>query len=292
MNGDTAMTTALVALGRLRMTPARILTLVIGVPLVLGLIGWTGFGVIADLGQASFSISNTVPVDHGQLVANVASGNVTVRPVAGTTAHLAANVQYTLIRPAVTESTTASGTTIGLNCHMQIDNCALDATLSVPYNTAVTLSSRGGDIAIAGTGGNVSLSSDGGNVTVSGVGGNASVSTGGGDLTASTLAGQLRFDTEGGNVNADTLTAPYLQAESGGGDVSLVFTKPPGYLDITSDGGNVNVVLPPGATTYRVSTTPDGGNVTGGVPTSNSASDTITIASGGGDISISITGAS
>src|ERR1019366_7697930 len=163
------------------------LTLVIGVPLVLGLIGWTGFGVIADFGQASFPVSSyTMPVDHGQLVANVA------------------NVQYTLIRPAVTDSTTASGTTIGLNCHMQIDNCALDATLSVPYNTAVTLSSGGGDIAIAGTGGNVSLSSDGGNVTVSGVGGNASVSTGGGDLTASTLAGQLRFDTEGGNVNADT----------------------------------------------------------------------------------------
>jgi hypothetical protein len=287
MNGDTAMTTALVAPGRLRMTPARILTLVIGVPLVLGLIGWTGFGVIADFGQASFPVSSyTVPVDHGQLVANVASGNVTVRPVAGTTAHLAANVQYTLIRPAVTEGTTASGTTIGINCHMQIDNCALDATLSVPYNTAVTLSSGGGDIAIAGTGGNVSLSSDGGNVTVSGVGGNASVSTGGGDLTASTLAGRLTFDTQGGDINADTLTAPYLQADSGGGDVSLVFTKPPGYLDITSDGGDVTVVLPHGATTYRVATTPDGGNVSGGVPTSSSASDTITIESGGGDISI------
>jgi hypothetical protein len=287
MNGDTAMATALVAPGHLRMTRARILTLVIGVPLVLSLIGWTGFSFIAGFGQASFSISSyTVPVDHGQLVATLASGNVTVRPVAGTTAHLAANVQYTLSRPAVTESTTASGTTIGLNCHLQIDNCSLNATLSVPFNTAVTLSTGGGDIAIAGTGGNVSLSSDGGNVTVSGVGGNASVSTGGGDLTASTLAGQLRFDTEGGNINADTLTAPYLKAESGGGDVSLVFTRPPGNLDITSDGGNVTVVLPHGATTYRVATTPDGGNVTDGVPTSTSASDTITIDSGGGDISI------
>jgi hypothetical protein len=268
MNGDTAMTTALVAPGRLRMTPARILTLVIGVPLVLALIGWTGFSVVAVFGQASFPVSYTVPVDHGQLVANVASGNVVVRPAAGTTAQLSGTVHYTLTRPDIIERSTASRTTIGLNCHIHIDNCGLDATLSVPYDTAVTLSSAGGD------------------VVISGVGGSASVSTGGGDLTASTLAGRLTFDTEGGNINASFLTAPYLHAESGGGDVSLVFTKPPGNLDITSDGGNVTVVLPHGATTYRVATNPEGGNVTGGVPTSDSASHTITIASGGGDISI------
>jgi len=268
------------------MTPARILTLAIGVPLILSLIGWTGFSVIAEVGQASFPISYTVPVDHGQLVANVGSGNVTVRPVAGTTAHLAGNVQYSLVRPGITERTTASGTTLGLSCHLHTGNCGLDATLSVPYDTAVTLSSGGGDIALAGIGGPVNLSSSGGNVTVSGVGGNASVSAGGGDLTASTLAGRLTFDTEGGNINADTLTAPYLRAESGGGDVSLVFTRPPGSLNIASDGGNVTVVLPHGATTYRVATTPDGGNVSVGVPTSDSATDTITISSSGGDITL------
>jgi Putative adhesin len=250
MNGDTVMTTALMAPGRLRMTPARILTLVIGVPLILSLIGWTGFTVIAEVGQASFPVSYTVPVDHGQLVANVASGDVTVRPVAGTTAHLAGHVQYSLVRPGITERTTASGTTLSLSCHLQTGNCGLDATLSVPYDTAVTLSSEGGD------------------------------------LTASTLTGRLTFDTAGGNINGDTLTAPYLHAESGGGDVSLVFTKPPGNLDITSDGGNVNVVLPHSATAYRVATSPDGGNATDAVPTSDSASNTITIQSGGGDISI------
>ena len=257
MNGDTIMTTARLAPGRLRMTPARILTLVIGVPLVLALIGWTGFGVVAEFGQAGFPVSYTVPVDHGQLVAHVASGNVTVQPAAGTagttagtTAHLTGNVHYSLIRPDIINRITVTSTTIGLNCRTQLGNCELDATLSVPYDTAVTLSS------------------------------------GGGDLTASTLAGQLRFDTEGGNIDGDTLTAPYLHAESGGGDVTLVFTKPPGDLDITSDGGNVTVVLPRGATTYRVAITPDVGNFSGGVPTSDSASNTITIDSGGGDISL------
>ena len=286
MNGDTAMTTARLAPGGLRMTPARILTLVIGVPLVLALIGWTGYGVVAEFGQASFPVSYSVPVEHGQLVAHVASGNVTVRPVAGNAAQLTGSVQYSLIRPGITHSTTAGGTTIGLNCHIQTGNCTLNATLSVPYHTAVTLSSGGGDISMASTGAPVTLSSAGGNVTVSGVDGNASVSTGGGDLTASALAGQLRFGTEGGNINADTLTAPYLHADSGGGDVTLVFTRAPGYLDITSDGGNVNVVLPHDATTYRVATTLDGGNLSGEVPTSATARDTITIDSGGGDITL------
>jgi len=272
-----AMTTAQLAPGRLRMTPARILTLVIGVPLVLALIGWTSFSVVAEFGQAGFPVSYTVPVDHGQLVADVASGNVTVRSAAGTTAHLTGNVHYSLVRPDITSTITASRTTIGLNCHMQIGNCGLDATLYVPFTTAVTLSTGGGDIAVGGTGGPVTLSSAGGNVSVSGVGGNASVSTGGGDLTASTLAGQLRFDTEGGNIDAYALTAPYLHAQSGGGDVTLVFTKPPGNLDITSEGGNVNVILPHGATTYRVATTLDGGNLSGRKATQKEAAATVAV---------------
>jgi DUF4097 and DUF4098 domain-containing protein YvlB len=334
MNGDTAMTlpitgpitglpaTGLSAPGRLRMTPARVLTLVIGVPLVLALIGWTGFGVVTEFSQASFPVSYAIPVNHGQLVASIADGNLTARPGPGNTGRLTGNVQYTLIRPAMSASTTASGTTIGVNCHIQVGNCGLNATLLVPGHTSVTLSTGGGDMTVSGTGGNVSLSSAGGDVavsqvagsasvssgggdmTVSGTGGNvslssaggdvalsqvpgsASVSTGGGDLTASILAGRLTFQTEGGDVSADTLTAPYLYADSGGGDVSLVFTRPPGYLDIMSDGGNVTVVLPHGSPAYDVVTTTDGGNLATGVPTSSSASDKITINSGGGDISV------
>jgi hypothetical protein len=76
--------------------------------------------------------------------------------------------------------------------------------------------------------------------------------------------------------------------QSGGGDVTLIFTRPPTNLHVTAEGGNVNVVLPPGDTKYDIFT-PDtsGGNVS--IPpalVSAKSHDTITVDSGGGDISI------
>jgi len=291
MNGDTAMTTALPAPSAqrapgLRMTPGRILTLAIGIPLAVILIAWTSFSIVAQIGQASFPVSYTIPVHHGQLVTDVASGNVTVRQGGGNTAHLTGIVQYSLIRPSITENTTASGTTVDLRCHIQVGNCGLNAALSVPARTDVTLSSGGGDQTVSGLAGNVALSSDGGNIAVSDVGGNASVSTGGGDLAASGLAGRLTFSTGGGNISGNPLASLYVNAQSGGGDVSLVFTQPPRNLDIVSGGGNINVVLPHGDTAYDISTSSGGGNISEPVNINASAPDKITVDSGGGDISI------
>ena len=86
--------------------------------------------------------------------------------------------------------------------------------------------------------------------------------TGGGDLTASGLTGNLAVFAEGGNVDAEALISAPGRGASGGGDVTLVFNQPPTNLQISAQGGNINVVLPPGNTTYDIAT-PDtqGGNV-------------------------------
>ena len=43
----------------LRMTPGRWITLLIGVPIALAFIGWSGFSLVAGIGQASFAVSTT-----------------------------------------------------------------------------------------------------------------------------------------------------------------------------------------------------------------------------------------
>ena len=53
------------------------------------------------------------------------------------------------------------------------------------------------------------------------------MSSGGGNLTAGDLAGHLQFTTDGGDINGTGLTAPALNVESGGGNVTVAFTKPP-----------------------------------------------------------------
>lgn len=277
------MTSILPASGALRMTPARVLTLAIGVPVILALIGWTGFSFVSQAARASFPVSYPMAIQQGQLTVGVNSADITVRQDNDNTARLAGTVHYGLFRPRVT----SSGNEVTVKCPGISDNCGLSTTLDVPRLAGLTLSSGGGDLTVPGVAQTVNLTSDGGDVSVSGVAGAATVRTGGGDLTAGDLSGTLKFTTDGGDVNGNGLAAPTLSTDSGGGDVTLVFTKVPANLNIISAGGDVNIVVPRGATAYRVIATADGGDDSVTVPTNSSAGSQITVDSGGGDITIS-----
>lgn len=232
---------------RLRMTPGRWMALLIGVPVALALIGWTGFSFVAQFGRASIPVYDTsLLVRHGQLSVNAGGGNVTVRP--GQAARLAGTVTYSLVRPVISQN----GSGISLRCRLVIDGgCDLSATLTVPPRTGLTLS------------------------------------TGGGDLTADDLASTLSFSTEGGNVNGTAVSSSSVTVVSGGGDVTLAFTRPPANLVINAYGGNVNVVLPHDGSGYDVTATTDGGNFNHSIDMNSLSPDKITIDSGGGDINLS-----
>ncbi len=314
--------------GRLRMTPGRWVALAVGVPAALALIGWTGFSLVTTVARGSYPFSYTVPVSRGQVAVNITTGNITLREAPGSsTARLTGIVQYGLVRPGISESTTSTGANIGMNCDGIDTDCGMSATLDVPARTAVTLWSNGGDITASDFSNGVSLSSAGGNVSATDLAGNLRLDTGGGDLTATGLTGTLQVGTEGGNIdagnwtssgtmNVDTgggdLTVDGLSGNlqlatdggnvdasevassmvglnSGGGDVTLTLIQVPHNLQITAEGGNVTLVLPPGRATYDISTPGlDGGNTD--IPSSLvnlSSTDKITIDSGGGDITVS-----
>jgi hypothetical protein len=313
--------------GTLRMSPGRWAALAIGVPVALALIGWTGFSLVNAVAKGSYPFSYPVPVRDGQVTMNVNLVNVTVRQSSGGTAQLAGVVQYGLFRPGITENLTSGGTVFGVNCDRVPGNCDANASLDVPAKTAVTLSSGGGDIGVSGVASSMALSADGGNVTASNLNGGLRLDTGGGDLTGSGLTGTIQISTEGGNVtasnlngsgtmrldtgggdltgnaftgnllvvtdggnvNADAVDSHQVSIGSGGGDITLAFTQPPQNLRVTTDGGNVTVILPQDSTRYDIST-PDtqGGNVTYPSTLVSPGSDhVIVVDSGGGDISIS-----
>jgi hypothetical protein len=232
---------------RLRMTPGRWMALLIGVPVALALIGWTGFSFVAQFGRASIGVYDTnLLVQHGQLSVNAGGGDVTVRP--GQAARLVGTVTYSLVRPVISQN----GSGINLRCRLVIDGgCDLAATLTVPPRTGLTLS------------------------------------TGGGDLTADDLASTLSFTTDGGNVNGTAVSSSGVTVVSGGGDVTLAFTRPPANLVINTYGGNVNVVLPHDSSGYDVTATTDGGNFNHSIDMNSLSPDKITIDSGGGDINLS-----
>ena len=93
----------------------------------------------------------------------------------------------------------------------------------------------------------------------------------------------------GVSANLDVPAQTGVTLWSNGGDVTLRFTQIPQNLQITSQGGNVNVILPPGGTTYDISTPGLSGgkvNILSSLVDSKSPHK-ITIDSGGGDVTVS-----
>jgi hypothetical protein len=268
----------------LRMTPGRWVTLAIGVPIALAFIGWSGFSLVAAIGQASFPVSTTIPVEHGRLVASTGGGDLTVHQgqVSGATARLTGTVQYSLVRPDFT----VTGNGISLHCRLPTGNCGLNATLDVPSHTSVDLTSGGGDMQVSGIQGNVRLDSGGGDAGISAIDGTADVLTGGGNLTASDLGGVLAFTTSGGDVDGSALFSPHVTTGSGGGNVSLVFTQVPDYVKVSSSGGDITIVVPHGNTSYAITSNASGGDYHSTVPTNNASRHRVQVDSGGGNISI------
>jgi Putative adhesin len=268
----------------LRMTPGRWAALAIGVPIIVAMIGWSAFSLVAGIGRASFPINTSVPVQDGRLVASTGGGDITVHQDQARSgkARLVGTVQYSLVRPRLR----ISGGNVSLACNVPTGNCGLNATLDVPRDTAVNVRSEGGNMQVSDIDRDVTLDSSGGDVTVSGIGGIADVTTGGGNLTVSQLGSIRQFSTDGGDVNGRDLFAPRVTADSGGGNVTLRFTRVPAHLSIKSDGGDIAVVLPLGSTSYAITYSTDGGDYSAQVPTSRSSGNTIDVHSGGGNISI------
>ena len=269
----------------LRMTPGRWVTLLIGVPIALAFIGWSGFGLVADIGQASFPVSATIPVEHGRLVASTGGGDITVHQgqLSGGAARLTGTVRYSLVRPHFT----ANDSGVSLHCGLPTGNCGLNATLDVPPRTMLDLTSGGGNMNVSGIQGNVMLDSAGGDVGISGIGGTANLLTGGGNVTAGSLGGILTFTTSGGDVDGSGLFSRHVTMSTGGGNVSLVFTQVPDDVTISSSGGDINIVLPHGGTAYAITAHTAGGDYSApGVPTNDASGNKIKIDSGGGNVSI------
>ena len=254
---------------RLPMTPGRIAALAIGVPVCLALVGFGGLSLVAQIGQGQFPVHEVVPVSGGQVSAHLGGGDVLIRQEGTEQATLNGTAHYSLWRPAFTVQRAGGGVTFGYNCRMAVGNCSLDSTLSVPTGTAVSVSTEGGNATITGTTGTVTMSS------------------GGGDLTANHTAGNLTLSTDGGNINGTALTDARVTANTSGGDIQIQFASVPRNVTVHTDGGNVTIIVPRGATPYKLSAHSDGGTVTDNTMLTNPNSpNVITASSSGGDVTI------
>jgi Putative adhesin len=234
----------------LPLTRGRRVALAIGVPLCLALTANTGLSIVANVGRGTVPLSYRVPVTAGRVTVTASGGNVVLRQGSGRQASLVGTGSYSLVRPDVTERLAGGGAQFGYSCPVPEGTCELNATLSVPAGTAV------------------------------------SVSTGGGSVSASGVSGDLALSTGGGGIQATGVAAAQVTADTGGGGISIVFTQVPRDVHVSTGGGDITIVVPPGNAQYNVHANTDGGNPSVSVPANSTSRNVITATTGGGGITI------
>jgi hypothetical protein len=272
--------------GRLTITPARRAAILMGVPIVFLIFIANGFSAVSGVSQASFPVSGTVPLLAGKLTMNFGGGGGTLRgsDVPSAMARVVAGtVTYHIARPTLRM---VPGN-ISLDCPVVDEgNCSLNATVGVPAGTALAVTTGGGDLSAIGLAGDATLDTNGGNLTVTGATGDLALDSGGGEISAGHISGPVvTISADGGNIGGTAVSAATVTATSGGGEVTLTFTTIPRHLNVNADGGNVTIVVPPGS--YAVNANADGGSLANSIPSTRGAGNTITVSSGGGDISLS-----
>lgn len=295
--------------GRLPLTAGRIAALVIGVPVCLALVANTGFSLLAPFAEGSYHVGYSwSPASTRSVTVNSAGGQLSVQPTTAGRVTLAGTAHYSFIRSTVTEQTAGGDTTVRYHCvTLPSGNCALDATLGVPAGLPVTASTDGGNASVSGISAPVTLSTGGGDLSADHITGPLTLNTDGGDISASDITapsfsassggGEIQaatidsptvtIFTDGGNIQVTGVTAGKVSASTGGGGIYIVFASVPRNVRVTTSGGDITLVLPPGKTEYNVvNPHTDGGTVSVGVSTSPSSANTISATSGGGDITV------
>jgi hypothetical protein len=252
----------------LPMTTGRRVALAIGVPLCLALTANTGLDLVANVGRGKIPVDYHIPAAAHRVSVTSSGGSVLLRQIAGGQASIAGTATYSLTRPHITERLTAGESVFGYRCVFWEGPCGFDGTVSVDGGTAVSVSTGGGNVTADGTSGTVSLS------------------TGGGAVAADRVSGDLALSTGGGDVQATGVAAAQVSADTGGGDVEIVFTQVPRNVQVSTGGGNITIVVPPGSTQYHVSASTGGGSVNDGVPQNTNSPRVIDATSGGGNITI------
>lgn len=289
----------------LPMTPARWVILALGLPVVLALIGWTGFSAVAQADQATYRVHVNVPASGGQTRVTIDNAAAAFRPGFGDRISLNGTLRESLTRPSFSWRSSASGLTLHSQCSVWTGFCSLDYNITAPAGLPLTVSDGSGNLSASGFGGHVTLSDDSGNLGASRLAGKISLSSGSGDITASALnGGTVQLSDGSGNITASGVSGGAVQLSNGSGDIvvsglaapdvvgkdasgdlTLTFTKVPKRVNVTDESGDITLVLPPGPTSYQVEASSTTGSTNLSVKHSTSSPNVIIA----GDISGSIT---
>jgi hypothetical protein len=295
----------------LPLTPVRRAVLAAGLPVVLAVIAFAGYGwvkgtvtYLAGQSQVGYSVRFGVPAAGGRVRVTGGNSDLTVRPGTGRRILVRGHLSGSFYRPSFSYRSTAAGLALDPQCRVPTGTCTMDFGLTVPAGLPVGVSDTLGAVDASGLHGTVTLSDNSGNLTASRLTGTVHLSDSFGTINAASLDGSIRLDNNSGDIQADGVTgdtrlqdsfgnisvtglaAAAVVAGNNSGDITLRFAVVPRRVDVTDSFGDITLVLPAGTAAYHVTTRNLFGSTSVSVPRSPAARNVITVSNNSGNITI------
>lgn len=272
----------------LPMTSVRWVTLALGLPVALALIGLSSLTAVALADQARYRVHVSAPASGGQARVMINNADVTVRPGPGDRISVSGTLRGSLSPPTFAWRSDASGLTLDSHCWSWAGTCSLAYDIAAPAGLPLMLSDGSGNLNVSGFAGHVTLSAGSGDLDASRLAGTISLTNGSGDITASGLdGGSVELSNGSGDIVINGLAATDVAGDDGSGNITLTFTKIPRRVDVTEASGNITLVLPRGPTYYHVEASSESGSTSVSVNRRPSSPYVITASSGSGNVTIS-----
>lgn len=251
-------------------TSGRVTALAIGLPLVLGVVGFQAFDMVGLMAQTSEHHEASYPWQGGEIALDISSGGVTVVTGDSNTVGVSYTEHYQLRKPTVSATQVGAGLQLKARCPGVFfsNNCDINYTLTVPSSAKMTIHTGNGGVRIADLTGVVSLN------------------TGNGGISLTNVGGDVQARTGNGGVHAIGLRSSTFQVHTGNGGVNLQWATAPMSVSVTSGNGGVQLNVPSGTGPYRVDVSSGNGGREVTVPTSANAAASIVVHTGNGGIRV------
>src|SRR5262245_11504245 len=159
----------------LHMNPARRRALAIGLPLAIVFIGWLAINEVGLIGQGSYPIRLSIPMDAKAATIAVDSGQLRVVPGTGSTLRMTGTVHYSLVRSSFSWTSDASGVSVKSRCLFPTGRCSFDSRIVIPASARAIVHDDSGDVTVQGLTGPVTIGVDSGSIVATGLPGGVSL---------------------------------------------------------------------------------------------------------------------
>jgi len=234
-----------------RATPGRVVTLVVGLPLMLAAVAWGAFAFVGALARTSEHHHASYAWTGGNITLEVGDGDVQIRAADTRSVGVDYTEHYELKRPTVRATSSAGGVSLSSRCAGGIlgQNCSVNYVITVPVQAALRLHLGDGILNLQG------------------------------------IAAPVTVQAGDGNVNGSGLRSKDFQASSGDGGMQLQWDAAPSSVALHMGDGNLDLTVPSGSGPYAIRQSGSGGSDIK-VATDPNAAATMTLHSGDGNVHV------